>query len=139
MKQEMGKTLQQGLSDELSSAMHYTAMAGYHGNIAMKREFIGYAIDELLHAQKILELFEQLGEQPEKMEISMGDYSDLFGCLVEYLAKEESATFYYQVLQELQEDEKIKLACLMIQREEEKHLQKMTAILNRIKSGELHE
>ncbi|MBR6755386.1 MAG: ferritin-like domain-containing protein [Peptococcaceae bacterium] len=138
MEQEWKKTLQQGLEDEMNSAVQYTQLAGQYGDIAVKKAFLGYAMEELRHAQKILSMFEEQAEEPDKVNIALAEQEDLFLSLVEYLAKEEAAIFYYKVLQELEMRTETKEICRLIKEEEEEHLQKIGALYQRLKSGELH-
>ena len=138
MEQEWKKTLQQGLEDEMNSAVQYTQLAGQYGDIAVKKAFLGYAMEELRHAQKILSMFEEQAEEPDKVNIALAEQEDLFLSLVEYLAKEEAAIFYYKVLQELEMCTETKEICRLIKEEEEEHLQKIGALYQRLKSGELH-
>ena len=138
MEQEWKKTLQQGLEDEMNSAVQYTQLAGQHGDIAVKKAFLGYAMEELRHAQKILSMFEEQAEEPDKVSIALAEQEDLFLSLVEYLAKEEAAIFYYKVLQELEMRTETKEICRLIKEEEEEHLQKIGTLYQRLKSGELH-
>ena len=128
MEQEWKKTLQQGLEDEMNSAVQYTQLAGQHGDIAVKKAFLGYAMEELRHAQKILSMFEEQAEEPDKVSIALAEQEDLFLSLVEYLAKEEAAIFYYKVLQELEMCTETKEICRLIKEEEEEHLQKIGAL-----------
>jgi len=138
MEQEWKKTLQQGLEDEMNSAVQYTQLAGQYGDIAVKKAFLGYAMEELRHAQKILSMFEEQAEEPDKVSIALAEQEDLFLSLVEYLAKEEAAIFYYKVLQELEMRTETKEICRLIKEEEEEHLQKIGTLYQRLKSGELH-
>lgn len=136
MNKEEKQTLQQGLQDELSSAIQYTRLAGKYGDIAVKKAFIGYAADELRHAQNLLTMFEQQGEEPEIINLTLAPEEDLFLTLVDYLAKEEAAIFYYQVLEELEMAPEIKEICHLIREEEQQHLQKIDALYQRLKAGE---
>ena len=52
------------------------------------------------------------------------------------LAREESAIFYYEVLEKLHEDEAVKILCRQIQQEEQRHYKNITEIVNGIKRGE---
>ncbi|MBR6756597.1 MAG: hypothetical protein IKM15_06590, partial [Peptococcaceae bacterium] len=73
-----------------------------------------------------------------KVSIALAEQEDLFLSLVEYLAKEEAAIFYYKVLQELEMRTETKEICRLIKEEEEEHLQKIGTLYQRLKSGELH-
>lgn len=130
-------TLKQGLEDEMVSAFNYIAAAAKYGDTDLKRELIGYAVDELLHAQKILDMFDMLAENPGKIKMKLLDSEDLYSYLIEYISGEESAVFYYHILEELQDAVAVKNVCRDMRREEEKHLARITLILNKLKSGEL--
>ena len=56
--------------------------------------------------------------------------------LIEYVAQEESAIFYYEVLEKLHDDEAVKMLCRQVQQEEQRHFKNITAIVNDIKHGD---
>ena len=93
-------------------------------------------MEEMGHAQKLLSLLETLGEEAGKLELALFQEPDLLIDLIEYLAREESAIFYYEVLEKLHEDEAVKILCRQIQQEEQRHYKNITEIVNGIKRGE---
>lgn len=133
MQQEVRQMLQQGLSDELNSALQYTQLAGNFGNVPIKQAFINYAIDELQHAYRILGMFAEQYEEPEQIDLVLPENQDIFSILVEYLAKEEAATFYYQILQQLAPNSAAYEICQQMKDEEERHLQNIAMLYQQLK------
>lgn len=136
MQQEVKQMLQQGLVDELSSALQYTQLAGNFGNVPIKQAFISYAMDELQHAYRILNMFAEQYEEPEQIDLTLPENQDVFSTLVEYLAKEEAATFYYQILQQLAPNSETYTICQQMQEEEERHLQTMSMLYQQLKGDQ---
>ena len=130
------ETIRQGLTDELSAAVNYTQAAASQSDMGLKKQFLNYAMEEMGHAQKLLSLLETLGEEAGKLEMALFQEPDLLIDLIEYLAREESAIFYYEVLEKLHEDEAVKILCRQIQQEEQRHYKNITEIVNGIKRGE---
>jgi len=124
--------LNRGLSDELNAASEYIRFAAAFGDLSLKRRFLQYAADELNHALKILQLMDNAHVKPETVEINLID-GELLEELVEYIAKEESAVFYYDVLEKLHKDNEIMQLCREIKNEEERHLRNIKAIFNQAK------
>ena len=52
--------LMQGLQDEMNSAYNYIALAGRHGDAALKQAFLNYASEELKHAKKLMQMLQEL-------------------------------------------------------------------------------
>ena len=130
------ETIRQGLTDELSAAVNYTQVAAGQVDMGLKKQFLNYAMEEMGHAQKLLNLLEALGEEAGRLELALFQEPDLLIDLIEYLAREESAIFYYEVLEKLHEDEAVKMLCRQIQQEEQRHYKHITEIVNGIKRGE---
>lgn len=66
-----------GIADEMNSALQYIALAGKHGDTAIKKEFLSYAGEELRHAQKLLSLMEQLQAEVQDISLSVEEMDDL--------------------------------------------------------------
>lgn len=136
MDEKIGETIAQGVKDELEAALNYTAIAGRCNSVKLKRAFLNYAMEEMAHAQKLLSLTEHLALEVEPVALALTEPEDLMITLIENIAKEESAIFYYEVLTRLHSDEAIQVLCRGIQQEEKRHLSNISEILAKIKSGE---
>lgn len=136
VEEKLLETIRQGLTDELSAAVNYTQVAAEQTNMGLKKQFLNYAMEEMGHAQKLLGLLEALGAEAGKLELTLFQEPDLLIDLIEYLAREESAIFYYEVLEKLHDDEGVKMLCRQIQQEEQRHFKNITAIVNGIKHGD---
>lgn len=130
------EVLQQGLQDEMNSAFQYIALAGKHGDAAIKQDFLHYAADELKHAQKLMELLNQQQAEIGEVAVSLEEMDDLYLYLIEYMAKEESAVFYYEALGQLMQEPEVQRLCKEIQGEEQLHLREMKEIFQRVKKGQ---
>lgn len=129
------EVLQQGLQDEMNSAFQYIALAGKHGSNAVKQDFLHYAMEELQHAQKLLALLDQLGNEVGEIPVGLEEQGDLYLYLIEYMAKEEAAVFYYEALEKLMPEQEIQRLCKEIQGEEQLHLREMKEIYQHIREG----
>ena len=138
MEEKMLTTIRQGLTDELSAAANYTQIAAEQKDMGLKKQFLNYAMEEMGHAQKLLNILEAAGEQAGPLELTLFQEPDLLIDLIEYLAREESAIFYYEVLEKLHTDEAVKLLCRQIKQEEQRHYKNLSEIVNGIKHGAYH-
>lgn len=138
-QKEIVEVLQQGLQDEMNSAFQYIALAGKHGDNRVKQDFLQYAVDELQHAQKLLALLEQLEQPAGEIPLVLEEQEDLYLYLIEYMAKEESAVFYYEALEKLLPQPAVQRLCKEIQGEEQLHLTQIKAIYQRIREGKYHD
>lgn len=129
------EVLQQGLQDEMNSAFQYIALAGKHGSNAIKQDFLHYATEELQHAQKLLALLDKLGNEVGEIPVGLEEQDDLYLYLIEYMAKEESAVFYYEALEKLMQEPEVQRLCKEMQGEEQVHLREMKEIYQHIKEG----
>lgn len=129
------EVLQQGLQDEMNSAFQYIALAGKHGDINMKQDFLHYAADELKHAQKLMELLHQQQAEISDIPIVLEEMDDLYLYLIEYMAREESAVFYYEALEKLMQEPEVQRLCKEIQGEEQLHFHEIKEIFQRVKEG----
>ena len=134
-QEQIAEILQQGLQDEMNSALQYIALAGKHGDTAVKKEFLSYAGEELRHAQKLLSLMEQLQAEVQDISLSVEEMDDLYLYLIEYMAREESAVFYYEALEKLLQEPEIEQLCKEIQGEERMHLRQIGDVYQRVKEG----
>ena len=132
-EKEMIEVLQQGLQDEMNSAYNYIALAGRYGDAALKAAFLRYASDELSHAQKLMAMLQQAGAPIEEVPIAQDDMDDLYLYLIEYMAREESATFYYEALEKLVQEPALQRMCREIRGEEQVHLYKMKELYQQVK------
>ena len=98
---QLAEILQQGLQDEMNSAFQYIALAGKHGDVAVKQAFLRYASEELQHAQELLGMLEQQQAEVREIPLTLENLDDLYLYLIEYMAHEESAIFYYEALEKL--------------------------------------
>ena len=133
------QTIRQGLTDELSAGVNYTQAAAKEQDMGLKKQFLNYAMDEMSHAQKLLGLLESMGQQAGRLDLTLFQEMDLLVDLLEYRAHEESAIFYYDILENLHEDESVKMLCRQIRQEEQRHLNNITDIIDGIKSGAYHD
>ena len=92
------EVLRQGVRDEMNAAFQYMGIAGLHGDGELKQAFLSYAADELHHAEKLLTELRQRQGKAEEFTLQVGEWEDLFAFLIEYMAHEESAIFYYDTL-----------------------------------------
>lgn len=136
IEEKLLKTIRQGLADELSASINYSQIAAEQKDMGLKKAFLNYAMEEMGHAQKLLNMLEVMGESAGTLELALFQEPDLMIELIEYLAREESAIFYYEVLEKLHDDEAVKILCRQIKQEEQRHYKNITEILNGIKSGE---
>ena len=127
MEETKKDILNQGLADELNAAAEYIGFAAKFGDLALKERFLQYAADELNHAIKILRLMCNAKVEPEKIDITPTD-GELIEELVQYIAKEEAAVFYYDVLQKLHQDGEVSSLCQEIKNEEDRHLRNIRQI-----------
>lgn len=135
-QEKLLETLRQGLRDELSAAVNYTRLSAKIKNTALKKAFLNYAIDEMKHAQNLTALLEAMGASGDEILLAENIDDDLYIHLVNYIACEEAAIFYYDILEKLFVNEEIKLTLKQIQTEEERHLTNISEIFNKLKSGE---
>lgn len=127
MEETKKDILNRGLADELNAAAEYIGFAAKFGDLALKERFLQYAADELNHAIKILRLMSDAKVEPEKIAITPID-GELIEELVQYIAKEEAAVFYYDVLQKLHQDGEVSSLCQEIKNEEDRHLRNIRQI-----------
>ena len=132
------EVVQKGLQDEMNSAYQYIALASKHGTIAEKKEFLRYASDELQHARKLLDLLDEKQIELGEIPLHIPEMEDLYFYLIEYMAKEESAVFYYKALGELLKNPEMKQMCDAIQIEEQRHMQQMREMYQYVKEGRRH-
>ena len=135
LKQQLIDTLYQGLQDEMNSAYQYIALAVKHGSAEIKQAFLRYAQDELRHADKLMEMLCSLGETVQHIPVVQEDQEDLYLYLIEYMAKEESAIFYYETLEHLAPQSELQMLCRTIRGEEQMHLHQMRVMYQEIKNA----
>ena len=133
VQHDMIEIVQQGLQDEMHAAVQYIAVAGKYGDGAIKEAFLSYAADELKHAQKLMQLLQTLGADLEAMPMAVEEMDDLYLYLIEYMAREESAVFYYEALGNLVQDAQLQRMCKEIQGEEQLHLNQIRALYQQVK------
>ena len=138
MEEKLLATIRQGLTDELSAAVNYTQSAAKQQDMVLQKQFLNYAMEEMSHAQKLLGLLESMEQSAGRLNLTMFHESDLLVDLLEYLAHEESAIFYYDILENLHDDDSVKMLCRQIRQEEQRHLKNITDIIDGIKSGAYH-
>lgn len=136
IEEKLLTTIRQGLGDELSAAVSYAEIAAGQRQMGLKKAFLNYAMEEMGHAQKLLAMLEAMGEEAGNIALDLFEETDLLAALIEYLAREESAIFYYEVLEKLHDDESVQMICRQIKQEEQRHYQNITEIVDKIKSGE---
>ena len=125
--------LMQGVQDEMNSAYNYIALAGRHGKTELKQAFLQYASEELKHAQKLMRMLQQLGAVVEDVPGGLDEMDDLYLYLIEYMAREESAVFYYEALSQLMPEPEVQQLCREMRGEEQMHLNGMKALLQQVK------
>lgn len=134
-KETKAEILNRGFADEISAAIEYLACAAMYGDNALKRQFLQYANDELNHALKLLRLMNDADIRAEQ--ISLGLSNEGFNeKMVEYIANEEAAVFYYDVLEKLHTDNTIIDLCRDIKTEEDLHLRNIKHLFKRAKDYE---
>lgn len=133
IKEQLLDTLYHGLQDELNSAYQYIALAGQYGTGEIKQAFLRYAQDELRHADRLLGMIGDLGESVQHIPVIQEEQEDLYLYLIEYMAKEESAIFYYEALENLVQLPELQLLCREMRGEEQMHLHQMRALYQQIK------
>ncbi len=133
MKQQLLGVLYQGLEDEMNAAYQYTALAGKYGDVEIKQAFLRYAQDELRHAEKLLSMIGSLQDTMPQIPLEQEEQDDLYLFLIEYMAKEESAIFYYEALEQLMQQPELQLLCREIRGEEQLHLNQMRALYQQVK------
>ena len=117
----------------MNSAYQYIALAGKYGDTDIKQAFLHYAQDELKHADKLLGFLRSIGEDVQEIPVAMEEQDDLYLYLIEYMAREESAVFYYETLEKLVAQPELQLLCKEMRGEEQLHLHQMRALLQKVK------
>lgn len=135
-KQQLLDTLYQGLQDEMNAAYQYIALAGRYGNHEIKQDFLHYAGEELRHAEQLMGMIGELGEPVQHLPVVQEDQEDLYFYLIEYMAKEESAIFYYEALESLVQNPELAMVCRKIRGEEQLHLNQMRTLYQKLKQTE---
>lgn len=136
---DMIEVLQQGLQDEMNSAFQYIALAGRYGDPEQKQDFLRYAADELTHAQKLMQLLQDMQAEIGEIPIRLEEQDDLYLFLIEYMAKEEAAVFYYEALENLLQLPDVQRMCREIRGEEQLHLRQIRELYQHIKEGGVHD
>ncbi len=134
-RQQLLEILYQGLQDEMNSAYQYIALAGKHGTTEIKQAFIRYAQDELRHADRLMAMIHSLNATVQHIPVVQEEQDDLYLYLIEYMAKEESAIFYYEALENLVQLPELQLLCREMRGEEQMHLQQMRVLYQQIKQS----
>ena len=134
--EKLAETLLQGYHDEVSAATDYLNFAKNFGDISTKIAFLNYTIEEVNHAVKLLQ---KIKEHQVPLQQSTLATEDVVGDLVEYIAHEESALFYYDILQKLSTDEYVVSLCSDIEKEEARHLATIREILKSIQGVKSNE
>ena len=132
------EVLRQGVRDEMNAAFQYMGIAGLHGDGELKQAFLSYAADELHHAEKLLAELRQRRGKAEDFTLQVGEWEDLFAFLIEYMAHEESAIFYYDTLAVLTDQKELQKLCREIGDEERLHLQQMESLYQKLKHEGYH-
>ena len=135
IKEQLLDTLYHGLQDEMNSAYQYIALAGKYGDGDIKQAFLRYARDELRHADKLMGMICDLGEPIQHIPVEQEDQDDLYLYLIEYMAKEESAIFYYEALESLVQQPELQLLCREMRGEEQMHLHQMRDLYQQVKDS----
>ena len=125
--------LMQGVQDEMNSAYNYIALAGRYGGADLKQAFLNYASEELKHAQKLMKMLQELDAVVEDVQVVLDEMDDLYLYLIEYMAREESAVFYYEALSQLMPEPEVQRLCQEMRGEEQMHLNGMRALLQKVK------
>ena len=136
---QLAEVLQQGLQDEMNSAFQYIALAGKHGDVAIKQAFLRYASEELQHAQKLLGMLEQQQVEVGEIPLTLENLDELYLYLIEYMAHEESAIFYYEALEQLVQQPEVARLCQEVRGEEQLHLRQMRELYQQVKEGTRHD
>lgn len=137
LEKQLLETLYQGLQDEMNAAYQYIALAGKYGNGEIKQLFLRYAQEELRHADKLLALLRISIEEVQPIPVVQEEQDDLYLYLIEYMAKEEAAIFYYETLEQLVQEPKLQALCREIRGEEQIHLHQLRALYQRVKETAL--
>ena len=127
--EKLAETLLQGYNDEVTAATDYLNFAKNFGDISTKIAFLNYTIEEANHAVKLLQTIKE-----HRVPLQQGPLAatDVIENLVEYIAHEESALFYYDVLKKLSPDEYVVSLCSDIEKEEARHLATIREILKSV-------
>ena len=132
------EVLRQGVRDEMNAAFQYMGIAGLHGDGELKQAFLSYAADELHHAEKLLAELRQRRGKAEDFTLQVGEWEDLYAFLIEYMAHEEAAIFYYDTLAVLTDQKELQKLCREIGDEERLHLQQMESLYQKLKHEGYH-
>ena len=132
------EVLRQGVRDEMNAAFQYMGIAGLHGDGELKQAFLSYAADELHHAEKLLAELRQRRGKAEDFTLQVGEWEDLYAFLIEYMAHEESAIFYYDTWAVLTDQKELQKLCREIGDEERLHLQQMESLYQKLKHEGYH-
>ncbi len=125
--------LMQGVQDEMNSAHNYLALAGKYSDEAIQQDFINYAAEELNHARKLIRLLEDRGVVVGDIPVTSDEMDDLYLYLIEYMAREESAIFYYEALEKLVDEPEVQRLCKEIRGEEQLHLRQIRELYQCVK------
>ncbi len=138
-KKQIEEILLQGVQDEMNAAHNYMRLSGKFSDEELQSAFINYAAEELNHAHKLLKLLPNGDEVIGQVPIADDEMDDIYLYLIEYMAREESAIFYYEALENLTDDEEIQRMCKEIRGEEQLHLRQIKELYQRVKEHGFHE
>lgn len=130
--------LRNGVADELNAAASFILLSKRVPSSELKMLFIEYAKEELSHAELLIKTATDLSSTECFIipDMSTLETDDNMTFLVNYLAKEEAAVFYYETLARMTVDDSLKSVFLNIQKEEENHMHQLTKIVEE-HAGEL--
>lgn len=125
------------ISHEAHAAAKFISFAQLTDDPTLVRDFFAYAREELGHAISLMDyITERFGHVLLPMESEdIGDYDNLHVALIEYLAEEESAIFYYETLAQLSPNEEDKAFFRQIEEEENRHMAYLEAIISKDEEG----
>lgn len=132
MSENMVNTLREGLRNEFDGAVNYLLLAARRGDIDLRVKMLTYAKTEIEHALQLLELFANTGQEVGDVSPEPVHYNDTIEFMIDYLAKEEAAIFYYDLLVDLLDDPQEKKVYKKISAEESEHYKYIKDLLHKL-------
>lgn len=138
MSQAFVDAIVKSVSHECSAAAQFIALAQAADDPGLMQAFLTYSREELGHALGLMDyLRTRYGHAHFHLKPEVyGPYDDLYLALVEYIAEEESAIFYYESLASLAPDQASKDFFNGIRQEEIRHRDSLRAIIKDYLEGQ---
>ena len=134
MEKSVADVLIRGIEDELYAAKAFLALTALTDRLDLQQRFIEYSQEESEHALHLLKIYEKIsGSTNLQVPVRpLPEITDLYVFLTEYLADEESAIFYYDILIALKHEDMDHALLQKIRDEEKCHFKILTELVETI-------